>query len=138
MTLGAEIAARLPQLRTVAESMMADTCTITRPSGPPVFDATTGQYNDPPAPITVYSGKCRIRTRGKFLRNSEAVAGDALVVLWPYIVAIPADAPRVDVLDVVTITGSRDEALVDAEMRVRITSLATDQTARRLDCEEIA
>jgi hypothetical protein len=125
-------------MRAQAESLMVDTCTITRPAGPPTFNADTGQYSDPVAPLTVYTGKCRIRTRTSVLRDRITQAGEAEVVIWPYIVAVPVTDVDVAVLDIVTITASTDPALVGHAMRVRIANLATNATARRLDCEEIA
>ena len=115
---------------------MADTCTITRP-GTPVFDSATGTYTTPST--TVYTGKCRVRTRSiGFLRDRQAEAGEELVTIWPYIVAVPISASDVQVLDLVTITASADPLLVDATMRVRIANAGTNANARKLDCEDIA
>ena len=135
MSINAAIAGRLPYLQRQAESMMTDTCTIVR-EGTPTFDPTTGKYTTPTSPI--YSGKCRIRTRGKFLRDRPVEAGDTEVILWPYTVSIPVTAPAIEVLDVVTVTAAADAALVDVQMHVRISGHATAATARRLDCEEVA
>jgi hypothetical protein len=137
VTLGSEIAGALPFLRESAESMMVDACTITRVSGAPVFDSATGTYTDP-APTTVYTGECRVRTRGKFLRDKTVQAGEADTYIWPYIVSVPVSVTTVNLLDIVTVTASRDPALVGAVMRVQIESLSTNGTARKLDCEEIA
>ena len=138
MSIGGAIAGALPLLRRQAESMMVDTCTITRASGPPTFDAVTGVYTDP-TPTTVYTGKCRVRTRSLgFLRNREVEAGERETVIWPYMVMVPVTDADVQVLDKVTVTASQDPALVGVTLRVRTAQLATNATARKLDCEEIA
>lgn len=64
--------ARLGSMRKRAESRMTDTCRITRPGdGDPVFNNETGQY-DPPPPVTVYEGPCRIPPRGMSSSQAEA------------------------------------------------------------------
>lgn len=136
MSLAGAISGVLPLLQGQAESRMTDTCTIRRP-GAPVFDASTGTYTT--AKPTVYSGKCRVRTRSLgFLRDRRAEAGDEQVVLWPYMLAVPVAVTDLAVFDEVTIDASTDPALVGVVMRVRVVSLATDATARKMDCEEIA
>src|SRR5213075_776715 len=54
VSLGEAMSAALPLLQGQAESMMTDTCTITRP-GTPVFNASTGTYATPST--TIYTGK---------------------------------------------------------------------------------
>lgn len=63
--------------RLAAESLMVDTCRITKPGeGKGPFNEHTGQY-DPPPRITVYEGKCRIQVRSDINANAvEAVVGD--------------------------------------------------------------
>lgn len=136
MSLGQAITGALPLLRGQGESMMIDTCTIRRPASP-TFNATTGAYTT--TKTTVYSGKCRVRTRSLgFLRERAAEAGEEQTVLWPYMLAVPLTVTNLAVLDEVTIDASNDPALVGVVMRVRVVSLGTDTTARKMDCEEIA
>jgi hypothetical protein len=137
VTIGAAITGALPFMRAQAESMMTDSCVITRASGDPVFNATTGKY-DTPTPDTIYTGKCRIRTRSQFLRDRAADGGEHQVLIWSYIVSVPLTVTDIRVDDVVTVTASTDPALVERELKARITNLATNSTARRIDCEEIA
>ena len=116
--------------------MMTDTCTIRRPDSP-AFDSTTGTYTA--SSTTVYSGKCRVRTRSLgFLRSSETEAGEEQVVQWPYMVSVPISVTGLAVLDEITINTSTDPALEGVVMRVRVVSLITNATARKMDCEEIA
>lgn len=136
VTLGEAIASALPRLQAEAESMMTDSCVITRP-GTKTFDDTTGNYT-PGTDATVYTGKCRIRTRSLgFLRDRQTETGEELATIWPYIVAIPAGAGDIQVLDEVTVT-SADPILDGITLRVRIASAGTSTTARRLDCEQLA
>lgn len=61
MMLNADVTAALPDLRAAAESLMVDTCIITRDGeGEPVFNSETGQY-ERPGRTTVYEGKCRLQ-----------------------------------------------------------------------------
>lgn len=136
MSLADAIDGALPLLQGQAESRMTDTCTIRR-LGAAVFDPTTGTYAQPKP--TVYSGQCRVRTRSLgFLRDRRAEAGEEQVVLWPYVVDVPVTVTDLAVFDEVTVDASRDQALVGVVMRVRVVSLATNQTARKMDCEETA
>jgi hypothetical protein len=138
VSLGQAIAGALPLLQGEAESMMTDTCTITRGGGTRTFNATTGTYSTSGG-STVYSGKCRIRTRSLgFLRERQAEAGEEQVVLWPYTVAVPVSVTDLAVLDELTVNTSTDPALADVVMRVRVVSLVTNATARKMDCEEVA
>lgn len=56
-----DIRAYLSELRAEVESLMIDTCVITRP-GEPVFDPVTGE--ETPSTTAVYSGKCQLRDPG--------------------------------------------------------------------------
>lgn len=61
---------RLPRLRTWAESLMADSCRITRP-GHPVTDPATGVAM--PVATVVYTGPCKVQTAGGLAaENTEA------------------------------------------------------------------
>lgn len=72
--------AALGRFRARAESLMTDTCRITRPGeGEPVLNTGTGQYDDP-APITVYEGPCRIPPRGTTSTATADAAGQSFAV----------------------------------------------------------
>jgi len=136
VSLGQAITGALPLLQSEAESRMTDTCTIRRP-GAPTFNSTTGAYTA--SSTTVYTGKCRVRTRSLgFLRERAAESGEEQTVLWRYMVSVPVSVTDLTVLDEITIDTSTDPALVGVLMRVRVVSLVTDATARKMDCEEIA
>lgn len=107
----------LADLRAERESLMTDTCTITRagtadPNAVP--DPVTGLY-PVPADETVYPaagdtsanpGRCSIRVPGTVSASkSRDSAGDEAVMLTA-ILSVPALAPLVKINDVVTFTAS--------------------------------
>lgn len=99
--------AELAEDRALADTLMTDTCEITKPgTGPRVFNETTGQYTDP-ARVPVYNGPCRIQVKADI--NSNVVETTAGEREWTYLTAqlqlpvhTPADA-----------TGSVDDVDVD-------------------------
>ncbi len=88
--------------RIEAESLMLDTCTITRP-GTPVTDPDTGDVTN--TPITVYTGKCKVQSKDSATSNPEA--GEHTFTVVSRQVHIPANSADVQDGDVVTITASR-------------------------------
>lgn len=133
--------------RREAESLMVDTCTITRGSGGQQFDTAAGEYVQTVG-VTLYSGRCRVKARD----NADRVvdAGGQAVSLFPFTVSIPVEMSSFDtavfeaafrpvtfeVDDLVTVTASAlDPALVDLVLRVRQVAAGTHLTARRLECE---
>ena len=136
--IGAEIAAALPQLRAEAESLMRDTCMITRidPDGTPVFNSDTGLYVDP-LPLTVYTGKCRVKGNARF--DHVVQAGGQPVTLYRFAVSVPVGSITFKVDDIVHVTASAlDPAMVGLNLRVRQPEFGSQITARRLGCEENA
>lgn len=118
----------------LAESLMVDTCTITRGSGSRTFNETTDQY-ETTAGTTVYSGACRVKP-SVLSGNTTVQAGEREVALWPFTVSVPFTADDVELNDTVTVTASLDSSLVGKTLRVRSVARGTYVTARRLDCEE--
>ncbi|HQN97776.1 MAG TPA: DUF6093 family protein [Thermoanaerobaculales bacterium] len=136
MSLGADIAAALPELRRQAESMMRDTCTITRP-GAQTWDDAAGAYTGG-APVQLYAGPCRVRRPN--LAEREALAGDADWTLAGAVVSIPVDGTTDDLLGAtVTVVGCEmDPTLTGREFTVRAPHAQSQATARRLRCVEVA
>ena len=135
MTLADAIAATLPELRAHAESMMVDTCTVTRAStGAPVVDNNNGTVT-PAAPATIYAGPCRVQLPDA-VEKAEA-GGDALSV-QAAIISLPiAGSESVAVGDVVTVTSATFDAdLAEVDYVVRGLHRKSHATARRLRCEE--
>ena len=100
MSFAADVIGVLPFLRTQAESLMVDACTIERP-GEPVTDpdgnVTTGT-------TLVYSGKCKVQSKDSLVSTPDS-AGASFVVVSRQ-VHIPAGAADVQDGDVVTVTAS--------------------------------
>ncbi len=137
MSLGADIAAALPELRRQAESMMRDTCTITRP-GAQTWDDAAGAYTTGGAPVQLYAGPCRVRRPN--LAEREALAGDADWTLAGAVVSIPVDGTTDDLLGAtVHVVGCEmDPALTGRDLTVTGPHSQSQATARRLRCVEVA
>jgi hypothetical protein len=119
--------------RRLAESIMVDTCTITRPgSDSGTFDPDTGE-TVPSARTTVYTGKCRSRSREVLSRVAEM--GGQAVTTSAYVVSIPVTTTGVEVGDMVTVTASNDPGAV-RNLIVQSVESATYVTARRLLCSD--
>lgn len=122
--------------RRAAESLMTDTCTITRGGGGKVFDPAAGEYVTAPGE-QVYSGRCRVRPRD----NADQVveAGGQNISLFPYVLSVPVSEVAFAVDDLVTVTASvLDPALPGLVLRVRQVNVGSQVTARRLGCEQDA
>ena len=137
MDLGADIAAALPELRDQAVSMMRDFCTITRPSAGE-WDEASGIYVPPGAPVTLYSGPCRVRRPN--LAEREALAGDADWTLTGAVLSIPVDGTTDDLLGATVHVEhcEMDPALTGRDLKVTGPHAQSQATARRLRCVEVA
>lgn len=115
---------------------MVDACTIVSDSETtvPVFDEATGTYT-PAAGDTVYTGRCRVGSRG-VLVNQEVDAGDREQGVNRLELSLPVvGSEAVSRGDQVTITAAiYDPGLVNAGMRFVVTGphVGTAITARRL------
>lgn len=117
-----------------ADGMTAE-CAITRPAsaGAPVFDEVTATSQHP-APASVYTGACRI-TRAPLTATTVVVA-DRPVDNARYVVVIPAEAPLVQVGDLVTLTAcDGDPAIVGQPMAVADVTHGSITWQRDLLCE---
>ena len=137
MSYGDTLGAALPDLRALAESRMVDSCIITRPgTGRGPWNDTTRDY-DPPAPVTVYEGRCEVQQRD--VQDLQAVAGEASIDLQRYVVKLPiAESAAVDKGDDVEITSAtNDPNLLGRHFTVEALHHKTYATARRLPCVEV-
>lgn len=133
MALIDDILRALPVFRSEAESLMLDTCTITRP-GEPVTDPETGDVTN--SAETVYEGKCKVQSKDSATSSPEA--GEATFTVVSRQVHIPANAADVRDGDVVTITTSRLNAFtVGKQYRVSGFTPDTFDTAARLPVKEL-
>lgn len=107
-----------------AESLMVDSCTITRPGATPTASV-----------VTVYTGKCRIRMTPRMPEQMPQTAG---TTASRYIleVHIPATTTGVEHNDKVTITASANPSLVDTSTYVTGLMGQTAGSAQRLWCEK--
>jgi len=132
VSLGTDLAAALPELRAQAESMMLDTCTITRSVR--TWDEGTASWVD--APTTVYTGACEVKAEN--VQAAEADAQGQLLIVQSLILKLPV-AASVDVApgDVATLTVCRfDPQLVGKRLRVGASHHQSFATARRLPVKE--
>lgn len=132
INLGAELREQLLESRADAESLMLDSCTITRP-GEPVTDPDTGDVT--PGGSQVYQGKVKIQTYEAQESNPEA--GGATMTVQRYTLHIPVGAYQPAIGDVATITAaSADPGLVGRKYRVAALLHKTLATAYRLGVED--
>lgn len=130
-------ASTLARGRALAESLMVDSCRITRPGdGDPVFNNATGQYDDPP-PITVYEGKCRLQVRES--NPSSADVAGASWTLQDLDLQLPVVGSEAVAEDqtVEYLTSAHDPALPGKRFRVSGLFVKTHATSRRLRVELI-
>jgi len=111
--------------RTAHLAVMLDVCTVTRATGPEVYDDATRSYSKPV--VTVYTGACRIKP----WRGNEEHAAEAEVAVYRYQVRFPlaAASPQIDRKDTVTITASTHPAMVGKVLTVTEPEVSTTATA---------
>lgn len=135
--LGDAIAHALPGLRREAESLMTDTCRITRDGdGEPVFNESTGQYDDPPR-VVVYEGRCRIQIRSTTEQHESA--GPSEVALQYPELQLPIAGTDVVAVDhqVECLTAAYDPSLVDRVWTITARHEKSHATSRRLRMVEV-
>lgn len=112
---------------------MIDACTITRP-GATVTDPETGAVTN--SPVTVYSGKCEVKSAGGLMAATPE-AGGATFTVVPSVIKIPANAADVRDGDEVTITASKLNTFTPGKVyRVEGFTPDTFDTAARLPVKE--
>lgn len=126
------------ELRAIAESNMTDTCIITRAGqGKGPWNEATGQY-DPPADVTIYSGKCRLQIKS-VANASDSNAGDRQATVqeaeWQGPVLGTETVAINDVIKMQTCV--LDPSLEDREFTVKGRHGKSQATTRRLRVEEV-
>lgn len=122
----------LAQGRRAAESLMVDSCTVSRGSGEPVFNPETGQYET--SGSTVYDGKCRIQSGGTQASNPEA--GGAVFTVERVELQLPFGTD-LEIGDTTLITGSVNPGLVGNRYRVTGLGEKTHATSSRYTVEVV-
>lgn len=113
--------------------LMTSTCTISRGSGSPVWNPTTGTYDDPGT--TVYTGACRLAAPNR--QASDVEGGGSMYAVTDYVVTVPVGTDvRVD--DKVAITASDDPIASGLVLIVEAVPKSDWQVARKLHCREYA
>lgn len=140
-----DIAATLPELRAHAESLMVDSCTITRrrldEDGVPVreMDPVTLELTD--VWDEVWAGKCRVQRPGAVMVGREPVVGGAEYNVETVHVQVPLSVLGVKADDRVTVTAVgaiSDPDSVGMILSVRVNQHKTHATKRVLVCEEVS
>ncbi len=139
MLTSAEIAG----MRDTSASALPDTCTITRPSGEPTLNETTGDL-EPAGSETVYVGACRVRPRGTDEQDTQV--GDLHETLGDYVGTLPAlatddrvtsgDPNDVRLNDTLVVTDGTDSAIVGRSFTVVHNPMGAWQIDRRLGLED--
>lgn len=121
--------------RRAAESLMVDTCIISRGPGVPVIDPDSGAVTEGSG-TTVYEGKCKVQSKDSATASPDG-GGNSFVVVSRQ-VHIPVNAAEVRDGDVVTLTGSLLNAFtVGKRYRVEGFTPDTFDTAARLPVKEM-
>jgi hypothetical protein len=122
--------------RAAAESLMVDTCTITRTTGESTNE-DTGVVT--PTTSTVYTGRCRVQQSQLGADSTPSDPGEVYVRLVAFEVQLPMSVEGLRVQDVITITASAlDPDLVNRSFNVLGLAHKTHATARRIQVQEIA
>jgi hypothetical protein len=129
-------AAALARGRALAESLMVDTCTITRVTGE-TTDTDTGVVT--PTTAEIYAGRCRVQQSQLGADSTPASPGEVSVRLVAFEIQLPMSVEGLRVHDVITIdTSSLDPDLVDRRFVVLGLAHKTHATARRVQVQEVA
>lgn len=127
--LGDAIREALPRLRVQAESMMMDTCQVTRGTGVPVTDPDTGEVTV--TANVVYEGPGKIAGDRAYERLEDV--GEGSLGVQRYIWSAPWSAGPFDDGDVVEILASLMQPhLVGRRFRVAGRDERSLQTAQRM------
>jgi len=138
VSLGADIAGALPELRAQAESMMTDAVRIEGLTGDVVRDPVT--LEDTPEWATVHEGPARIQRTAQ-VSPSEQVAGEVEFGINAVIVQMPLAAVGIKKGHRVTVTAlgpQSDPDLLGLTATVQANLTKTHPTKRTLVCEEVA
>lgn len=144
--LGDDIAHALPEMREHAESLMVDTCRITRSGeGEPVFNPETGQY-EKRARVTVYGpelephmGRCRIQDNRVQVGAPDQSSQAGLVIsVQNTELQLPVDGTgHIAPGDIAEILSCRfDPSLVGHQVTIEGPHGKSQATARRLRVKE--
>jgi len=119
--------------RAAAEALQVDACTVQRQTGTST-NTSTGVVT--PTYSTVYTGQCRVQSRG--LAEQSPDAGEHRWAAGVFEVQLPMSSAACALDDLVTVTASAlDPELVGVALRVKSLFHKSHATSRRLVCEEV-
>lgn len=119
--------------RTVAESLMVDSCIIDRP-GEPVTDPDTGTVS--PSHALIHEGRCKVQQT--LAQSSSPEAGGAVFTVQGSRLDVPVGVGPLETGDRVRIvTAVSNPALVGNVYRIVETFEKSWQTAQRVRVEEL-
>jgi hypothetical protein len=125
----------LTEGRAARLTLMRDTVRITRPSGPPVFDAATGTYTPVGPSTVVYEGAADVKPRP--ISATDVQVGQRESVTTDYDVALPWSAsPVVQVDDKLEVLTSGDPLFTGRVLTVTAVVFGARRTAHHLTCED--
>ena len=136
MSLGADIAAALPELRAQAESMMTDTILVERQTGTTPDPVT---LEDVATWATVHEGLGRVQRPGN--QPAETVAGEVEFGVSTVLVQLPLSVTGIKRDHRVTVTAVgplSDPDLLGLTATVQANLTKTHATKRTLVCEEVS
>lgn len=129
-----DIVGALPFLREQAESLMLDTCTITRASGETTIDRETGLPTT--TYTTIYTGKCKVQSEAVVTLTPNS--GDHRYTVDRWMVHVPVSAGGIKVGDTITITASAlDPANIGRKFKIVGLFHKSMATAQRIPVEEV-
>jgi len=117
------------------ESLMQDTCIVTRP-GTVSGDLSPGTLRRAVnVPVIIYAGKCRLHATRVQASAVEAAGNVALIE--ETIFSIPSDAPSVQTKDTVELTSSIHDFNAGQRYNINSVLMNTHRTAQRCRVEAI-
>jgi hypothetical protein len=114
---------------------MFDAGRVERGGGEPVFNPETGKV-EPPPPVLVYEGRCKVQTWEAFESNPQA--GERKLTVQRYYLHVPVGCGPFAVGDTITITAAVENPnLPGTQFTVSGLNDKTLQTAQRLLIDEV-
>lgn len=126
-----DISATVDLFRSLEAGGFGDECVIAEPP-PETFNTSSGTYTPTPG-AEVYAGPCRAHDEG----GADTDTGATEVVVRKVMVAVPWDVePKVN--QRLTLTTSKDPALIGVEMTIVGVEADSWVVVRHLECEHTA
>jgi hypothetical protein len=133
---GATVTGALPELQTMAESLMTDTVTVRRATGATTQDPDTG--STVPVYTDLFTSKCKVQARSLQALTAEAGGRTATTVRLELHLPVSADAVQTgDVAEVTAVGALSDMQLLGRKFRITAPVAKSFATARRYEVEEV-